>query len=90
MKTFVAFLIQWWPVIFRGSLWMFLAAVTAMIDELADITNAMLPEMTWLDWLKMSLQVFLAALISLRTFIDKSVTTYSPKALPATGADKTD
>jgi uncharacterized membrane protein YidH (DUF202 family) len=60
----------------RGALYMAIAMITAALSEMDDVTAERLASLTWLDWLKTSLTIVSAGLITLRTFIDQSMGTH--------------
>lgn len=71
--------ILWWPVIFRGGLYMAIATLTAALSEMDGLSADQLSNMHWIDWLKSTLTVVIVGLTTLRTFIDQSVSQHSDK-----------
>ena len=75
MKQFEQ-MMRWHPILLRGALYMATAMITAALSEMDDVTAERLASLTWLDWLKTSLTIVSAGLITLRTFIDQSMGTH--------------
>lgn len=65
--------VRWWPVILRGGLYIFLALISSLESNFRNIANSDLPDMTWMDWVKIALSVIGATGLSLRTYIDQSL-----------------
>lgn len=71
--------ILWWPVLLRGGLYIAIATLTAALSEMDSVTTESLAQMTWLDWSKSILTVFIVGLTTLRTFVDNSVGVHAAK-----------
>jgi hypothetical protein len=71
--------VLWWPVIFRGGLYMAIATLTAALSEMDGLSADQLANMHWLDWFKSALTVLIVGLTTLRTFIDQSVSQHAEK-----------
>lgn len=71
--------VLWWPVLFRGFLYVAIAFVTAALSELDGLSPEQWQNMSWLDWLRSSLTVAGACLLTLRTFVDQSASQHAIK-----------
>lgn len=71
--------VLWWPVIFRGLLYVAIAFVAASLSELDGLSPEQWQNMSWLDWLRSCLTVTGACLLTLRTFVDQSASQHAEK-----------
>lgn len=78
IRTSVSTLL-WWPVIFRGGLYVTIATLTAALSEFDTITPDVLASMNWIDWTKSTLTILIVGLTTLRTFVDQSVSQHADK-----------
>lgn len=80
---------RWAPVILRAVLWMTIAMATSFLDKTENFTSEKLAAMHFFDWLRVGLFTFLAGAISLRTFIDTTVSTHVAKLAKDGNGDET-
>ncbi len=65
--------VRWWPVITRGSLWVMISVLTTFIDKTDGLTAAKMQTMTWLDWTRLIAMICLGGALTLRTFMDQTL-----------------
>lgn len=73
MQKAYLFTASWWPVISRGFIWFMIAIVTSFLAQTNDLTPVKMAAMGMLDWFRISAEVLLSGLITVRTFMDQTL-----------------
>jgi len=79
MKALYLRTMVWSPVLFRGTLWFFIAVFTSFLDKTADFTIDELANWSTLDTIRLTLATLVPGLITIRTFLDQTVARHAEK-----------
>jgi len=64
---------NWSPVLVKGAMWIVSSMLIAFLAQTESMTPDKLQTWTWIDWLKLPTQVFLAGLATAMAFMDQII-----------------